>query len=219
MAVYSITVSSTQTLWDTFTADSSGELSRTLIMVGENAGSTTMTREFLQRSTGGATPTTQASQLGNTRSPTPTAQTKNWSTLPTLSGNILVFTSVGNKASLYGKWRPPRPWAATYLLNSEQMDYRNSTSSVHIQTEFYSTQIDLPYGESFGRRSLRNGLWHWHTQRTIGNGASSYIRSHEDIYVNRIRWSPNIRQQNDAYAVRNASAGTIYEKTGSIICD
>ncbi len=90
-------------------------------------------RQFLQRTTSGTTPTNVTEEKSNTRSRNPDGNLVSvWGTLPTLSGNPLIYVSAGIQQEPTAYWTPPRPSAIPVLINGEQLDFRDSSAAIAI---------------------------------------------------------------------------------------
>ena len=132
-------------------------------------------RVFLQRYSGGVTPTLRTDKH-NTRSPTAVALGRSWATGPTASGNPLVIIDCGDKPTLQQSWRPPRPWAAIFLIDAEMvgLDQTSGTNTSAIRDLFWSEHNpgvdDRPLR---GRRPVRRGLYHYHNHANVIRGGLS----------------------------------------------
>ena len=147
----------------TLISGGSGQTVLATVRRGRSTTSTTLTggREKIQRSTGGATPTAGAVEQHNTRSPAKASTYDSaWTTAPTLSGNALVFTSIGIRQEQTPDWRVPRPWAGICLINGEELDQVSSfTSSAATVSLHWREDRPAPTMTRRGGRPRRNGLW------------------------------------------------------------
>jgi hypothetical protein len=134
--------------------------------LGKSATAAVVERSQIQRSSGGVTATAFTEKY-DTRLPAALAPGEGWGTGPTVSGNPLVFTDVGDKPyALVNSWTPPRPWAGIYCIDAEQISLDNAGGAANTSNDFTLSWSEADIGLENriirGRRLRSRGLWHFH---------------------------------------------------------
>lgn len=178
----------------TMIAAASGEawfVSLTIAM--QNSTATTVGRTRLERVTGASTGL--SIDKANTRSRAASSTAAN--NASSQVGNNLIHAG-GLFGAESSRWRPPRPYAAPHIINSEQLAWANQVNAGNPSENWFVWFNEDPPScrdKTSGRRHRRRGVWSHRTEQTnawLGFSSGGAAQRHIEE-----KWCANIKENPD----------------------